>query len=134
MTFGKKIKRLREEKGYTQTELGHLLGSTLKTISNYEVKNIRPRKRETYEKLAEIFEVDINYLLTDEDNLLLMAREKFGYQGAKEATALVEETVSLFAGGDLPEEDKDKLFQTIAQAYYTAKMENKKYGHKAKKD
>lgn len=127
MTFGKKIKRLRENQGLTQTELGNLLGVTLKTISNYELKNLRPRKREIYEKLSTLFSVDINYLLTEEDSLILDAKEKFGYRGAREAKMLVSETVNLFAGGELPEEDKDKLFEAIAQAYYTAKATNKKY-------
>ena len=42
MNFGNKIKSLREEKGLTQKELADMLGTSLKTISNYEVKGTRP--------------------------------------------------------------------------------------------
>ena len=38
----------------------------------------------------------------------------------------------LFAGGDLPDEDKDALFEAIQQAYWKAKLENKKYGRRKK--
>lgn len=38
----------------------------------------------------------------------------------------------LFAGGELPEEDKDALFEAIQEAYWQSKIENKKYGNRKK--
>ena len=35
---------------------------------------------------------------------------------------------------DLPDEDKDALFEAIQQAYWKAKLENKKYGRRKKGD
>lgn len=130
MQFGEKLKKLRLEKGLSQLQLSQLLEVSLKTISKYEVENTRPRYRKTYERLGEIFQVDINYLLTDEEDFLLLAKEKYGYHGAKQAKQLVENVVGLFAGAELPEEDKDALFQVLQQAYWEAKMENKKYRSK----
>lgn len=130
MSFGKKLRQLREEKGLTQAELADVLGTSLKTISNYEVKNTRPRKMEMYEKIAVYFEVDINYLLTKENTFVLSAGEKYGYQGAKDAEELLASMTGLFAGGELPEEDKDALFEAIQAAYWEAKLENKKYAGK----
>lgn len=130
MSFGKKLKQLREAKGLTQTELSQMLGTSLKTISNYEVKGTRPRTMDMYEKIADFFEVDINYLLTEESSFLISASSKYGYQGAKEAQRLLSSMSGLFAGGELPEEDKDALFEAIQEAYWEAKLENKKYGKK----
>lgn len=127
MSFGMKLKELREEKNLTQTELAKYLGVTLKTISNYETKNVRPRTQEMYKKIADFFDVDINYLLTVEENFVLSSRDKFGNTGVKDSEKLLNTVSSLFAGGELPEEDKDKLFNAIAEAYYASKLENKKY-------
>ena len=121
MSFGAKLKQLREDRGLTQTELADKLGVTLKTISNYETKGTRPRTQDMYKKIAEFFNVDINFLLTVEDNFVLDSAKK-------DAENLVDNLSGLFAGGSLPEEDKDKLFNAIAEAYYEAKLENKKYG------
>lgn len=128
MSFGKKIKTLREEKNLTQKELAELLGTTSKTVSNYEAKDLRPRKMEMYEKLASIFDVNVNYLLTDEEYFIINSTETFGYKGAKDAQSLVESMAGLFAGGELPEEDKDVLFEAISEAYWQSKLKNKKYG------
>lgn len=128
MSFGAKLKQLREDRCLTQTELADKLGVTLKTISNYETKGTRPRTQDMYKKIAEFFNVDINFLLTVEDNFVLDSAKRFGYSGKKDAENLVDNLSGLFAGGSLPEEDKDKLFNAIAEAYYEAKLENKKYG------
>lgn len=128
MSFGKKIKALREEKGLTQSELAAALGTTLKTISNYETKSMRPRKMEMYQKIADFFDVNINHLLTEEDYFIMHSADTFGYKGMMDAKNLVASMTGLFAGGELPEEDKDALFEAIQEAYWQAKLENKKYG------
>ena len=121
MTFGKKIKQLRESRGWTQAELANMIGRTPRSICAYENENIRPRKRETYDKLSEIFDVNINYLLTDEDMFVFQANSDFGQQGMREASELVNGVLGLFAGGELTLEDKKIVLDTIEEAYYEAK-------------
>lgn len=130
MSFGSKIKKLREEKKMTQSELAKALGTTLKTVSNYETKNMRPRKMETFEKIAQYFGVNVNYLLAEEEYFVMNAHKEYGYKGAKDAEELINSFAGLFAGGVLPEEDKDALFRAIQEVYWEAKLENKKYGRK----
>ena len=132
MSFGEKIKKLRESKGLTQVELANMIGTSSKTVSNYESKDLRPRKMEVYEKMAEIFEVNVNYLLTEEEYFIMNSAENFGYKGAKDAQSLIQSMTGLFAGGELPEEDKDTLFEAIQEAYWQSKIENKKYGKRKK--
>lgn len=109
-----------------------MIGTSSKTVSNYEAKNLRPRKMEVFEKLAELLEVNVNYLLTEEEYFIMNSAENLGYKGAKDAQALVESMTGLFAGGELPEEDKDALFEAISEAYWQSKIENKKYGKRKK--
>ena len=57
-----RLKELRKEKGLTQDDLAELLEVTKSTIFNWEngVSNIKPDR---LEKLCEIFDVDVPYLL-----------------------------------------------------------------------
>ena len=133
MTFGEKIKSLRREQKMTQQALADALNVSLRTISNYETGGLRPRYKETYDKLAELFNVPKAYLLTDEDAFVLHARERYGHKGAKDAEELVEGVIGLFAGGRLDEEDKQAVFEASQEAYFRAKLENKKYAPKGGK-
>ena len=121
MGFGVKIRKLRESKGWTQQELGEMIGMSTRTICAYENENIRPRKRETYIKLSELFDVNVNYLLTDEESFIFQAHNDFGKVGMQEATELINGVIGLFAGGDLTLEDKKAVLDTIEEAYYDAK-------------
>ncbi len=127
MNFGEKLKSLREEKGLTQSELAHEIGTTLKTISNYETKGTKPRYMSRYQEIADFFDVNVNYLLTDEEAFIINARKEYGSKGAKDAEKLLNDMVSLFAGGELPQEDKDAMFHALQEVYWKVKVENKKY-------
>ncbi len=57
MTAGEIIKKLRREKGYTQTELAIMLGLKLSTMQKYESGAILNLKVETIRELCFIFDV-----------------------------------------------------------------------------
>jgi hypothetical protein len=86
-----------------------------------------PKNRDIYYKLAEVLEVDVNYLLSEGEDFITEAQNKYGYRGRRDAVRLVEEISGLFAGGSIPEEDKDAIMRAIQDAYWDAKEENKKY-------
>ena len=60
--FGKRLKKLREEKELTQGQLGKLINLSQQTIGHYEVSRAKP-DLETIQRLAEIFNVTTDYLL-----------------------------------------------------------------------
>lgn len=62
MNFAKRLKSLREEKNIKQVELAKSLKMTSATLSQYE-KGIREPNNETLIKLAEYFDVSVDYLL-----------------------------------------------------------------------
>ena len=127
MDFAQKLKDLRTEKDLTQEELAKKSGISLKTISRYELGETLPRTKKYYEKLATALDVDKDYFFSQDTNFILNIREQFGYKGAKDAEELVNGMIGLMAGGDLAEEDKTTILNAMQEAFYMAKMENKKY-------
>lgn len=69
LSFGKKLQQLRKEKKWTQDELGKLIEVHGRSIGKYEIDASFPT-RKTLKKLADIFEVSIEYFLTEEENTL----------------------------------------------------------------
>ena len=127
MKFCEKIMEARKNAGLKQDEFAKAIGVSLRTVSNYESGERYPKKRETYYKIAEVLKVDVNYLLTDDEEFLLEAEAKYGTKGARQAKALVAEVSGLFAGGELADEDLDEMMKGIQEAYWIAKEKNKKY-------
>lgn len=127
MDFAQKLKDLRTEKDLTQEELAKKSGISLKTISRYELGETLPRTKKYYEKLATALDFDKDYFFSQDTNFILNIREQFGYKGAKDAEELVNGMIGLMAGGELAEEDKTTILNAMQEAFYMAKMENKKY-------
>lgn len=75
MSFGERLKMLRQEKEVTQAEIGELLGVSPRMVSFYEDNTHIPRDAESLVKLAKYFDVSLDYLLDasnikDYNNLL----------------------------------------------------------------
>ena len=74
MNIGSYIKKLRTEHGYSQEELGSLLGVQRAAVQKWECGTVKNLKRETIKKLSEIFNVppssfiDTDY--TSYDNII----------------------------------------------------------------
>ena len=62
MLIGKRIKDMRLEKGWSQQELGDLLGVTKVSVCGYE-SGTRTPSLETFSLLADIFNTTSDYLL-----------------------------------------------------------------------
>lgn len=127
MTFGEKVKVERTKLGLNQDELAEKIGVTRRVVCSYENDKSRPRGTERYKKLAEALNVNINYLLSEDDAFIADAGDKYGNRGAKQAQELLSEVSGLFAGGNLADEDLDEMMKGIQQAYWIAKEKNKKY-------
>ncbi|MBE6086269.1 MULTISPECIES: helix-turn-helix transcriptional regulator [Selenomonas] len=133
MKFAEKLRQLRNQKGMSQEAVAKAIGVTRRTYISYELDGRYPKDRERYTKLAEVFGVDVNYLYTENEDFVSRAGRKYGDRGIKQATALVSELSGLFAGGELTEEDRDAVMQSLQEAYWLAKKENRKYGSRNSK-
>ena len=106
MKFGEKVKDLRGSKGLTRAELGKEIGVSPRTILYYEHGESYPRNREIYIKLAELFSVDVNYLLTEDEEFLAETTTKYGRRGRIQAEDILAQASALFAGGELSDEEE----------------------------
>ncbi len=127
MLFGEKVKQLRKEKGLTQTELAEAVGVTLRTVQNYEGKNLFPKNQDVVNKLCRVLDTTPDYLISDDDRFVNDAYERGGTRDRRYAEKLVTEVSAFFFGGELPEEDRDNVMKCIQEAYWRSKEKNKKY-------
>jgi len=67
MSFGERLKKLREEKQLSQKQLGKILDLDQRTISTYESDD-RFKNGDRLIKIADFFGVSIDYLLRGDYN------------------------------------------------------------------
>lgn len=65
--FSKRLKKLREERGYTQEQLANILKITRSRLSMYEQGKREP-SFELQEAIADVFNVELDYLLGRKDD------------------------------------------------------------------
>ena len=123
MTFAKKIKEKRVEKGLTQRQLAAEVGISQRTIQNYEMGSCVPNKAEIIRKLLDGLELNAEDLTQDEAGFALCLKgQKTEREPIEEEVQKTLESVSgLFAGGRLSEKDKDALIRAILEAYWQSK-------------
>lgn len=63
MDFAEKIKKMRKEKRLSQEQLGKALDIPYRVISFYECNKRFPQEKETLIKIADFFNVSIDWLL-----------------------------------------------------------------------
>ena len=130
MEFGEKVRNARTLKGISQSELAKMVGTTCRTIQNYENGGKLPKKRDTYARLAAALDVSEEVLLDDKGAFVLRAAEQFGDRAANQAWQLTNDLTGMMAGGDVAQEDMDSIMSAIQEAYWIAKINNRKYANK----
>lgn len=131
-TTGEKIRDLRLGLGMKQSELSEKTGITIRSITNYETGASKPRGLQMH-KLCEALNTTEDYLLNPEIDdpaygletaqYVDAVRAQYGKKGAMDIKQLLEANQAMFAGGDVPQEDKDLFFQAVMQAYLQCKQE-----------
>lgn len=125
MEFQDKLRQARRSAGISQGEAAKGIGVSLRTYKAYELGESRPRNRQIYQRIADLYGLNINYLLTQGEEFVFSAAELYGSGGRKEARALVEQVIGLFSGGELSEADRDEVMEAIQQAYWEARLESR---------
>ena len=62
MSFGERLRELREDRKLKQIDIANVLGISDSQVGNYESDHSFPRSAETIKKLAEFFHVSTDYL------------------------------------------------------------------------
>lgn len=62
-TMGQRIKRMREQRDWTQGQLANLVGVTVSAVSQWELDQTENVKLLPFLRLAKLFETDPHYLV-----------------------------------------------------------------------
>ncbi|MBR1433279.1 helix-turn-helix transcriptional regulator [Ruminococcus sp.] len=138
MNLAEKIRTLRVEKGLKQEELAELVGTKRWSINQYENGIQRPHKK-TLIALAAALGVDADLLGNDEaelhtdeeiiDRFGADIKEKYGEDAKKGFKKMVLNNRPMFAGGLMPEQDRDKFIEAVAVTYLKfCELSIEKYG------
>ena len=129
---GEKIRDQRRILGMTQQKLAEAAGMTNRTVSKYETDMVMPRGM-NLKKLCSVLHVSKAYLLTpniedpsyglDEAPYVEAAQEAYGKKAGDDLEELLRGVQAAFAGGKVPQADKDKFFQAVTEAYFATKEE-----------
>ncbi len=125
MNFGEKLKFIRDERGLTQIQMAKALGVSIRAYQNYESGQLYPKDTSVYQKISALFDVSVDYLISEKDMFLIDAHDKYGYRGRIQAQRILEATDALYAGGSLSEEDEEAFYQHLMQIFNRAKERNK---------
>ena len=125
MKFGEKLREQRNKRRLLQNELAAEIGVSKRTLINYEKGVSYPKNRDIYYKLADFFKVDVNYFLTEDEEFLVEAAEKYGNRGRAQAQSVLEQAAALFAGGELSEEDEIAFIHEIQGLFLDSKRRAK---------
>ncbi len=140
-SFAAKVKEERENLGWNQAALGEKIGVSVRSVSAYETGSAKPRGIMA-RRLAAVFQISLDYLLNDDIEDRAYGKDKtvyieealvrFGEKGAHELDGLLEQNLSLFAGGEISQEAKDAFFEAVMTAYITSKEEaRRRFGRKS---
>jgi transcriptional regulator with XRE-family HTH domain len=122
MKFGEKIKEQRGKAGLHQADVAKAIGVSKRTLINYEQGASYPQDRSIYFKLANFFDVDVNYFLTEDEEFLTAAAENYGKRGQEQAGAILQQAAALFAGGELSEADQIAFLRDMQSLFLESKQ------------
>lgn len=129
MSLGLRIKNLRQQKNITQTELGNYLDVQKSTISMYENNKSNP-DLETIKKIANYFNVTVDYLLgneTEKPKLSKKDEKDIAKEMGKLREKLEKEGGLMFNGEVLDDETRELLLIELERQEKIIKLTNKKY-------
>lgn len=131
-SFGERLKELRKNKGLTQEDLAKTFYLNKSSISRYE-NNTQIPENELLQKIADFFNVSLDFLLGRSNNLNAVA-PPITKKDEKDHDSFMEDARALFMNGEVAEEDKEKIFKDISDLFWESKKINKeKYGRKKEK-
>ena len=112
ISFAMRLKKLREQKKLNQTELANLLEVSNGSISKWERGDRQP-DYETLEKIADTFNVTIDYLLGRSDIKYKSDNSQINFSTPQEALSFIlkQEMVADFGGYDLENMSDDEIME-----------------------
>lgn len=124
MTVGERIKRRRDELGISQEQLAEILGYKSKTSIHKVEQGITDLPLSKVKMFAEALKTTPAYIMgwtPEEEKInLLSKRERL------QLDELMSQNAMYFNDENISEEDKEKLFASLQDAFFTVKLLNKR--------
>lgn len=139
MSLGIRLKKEREKRKWSQKEVAEKVGITNAVLSNYE-RDYRDPDTETLKKLADLYEVETDYLLGRSDfqksnaNLQSKDEKDIAKRMEKIRQDLSEDDGYMLMGEPISEEAKESIMDAMEYAIRQATRINKKYIPKKYRD
>ncbi|WP_436375483.1 helix-turn-helix domain-containing protein [Cytobacillus sp. BC1816] len=139
MSLGKRLKAERERRNWSQIFVAQKIGITNTVLSNYE-RDYRDPDTETLKKLADLYEVETDYLLGRSDfqksnaNLQNKDEKDIAKRMEKIRQDLSEDDGYMLMGEPISEEAKESIMDAMEYAIRQATRINKKYIPKKYRD
>lgn len=121
MSLGERLKKARQLKKLTQVDAARTLGIDDTTISKYENDKSEP-DLETLNKLANLYGVKVESLMSDNKNIPSFANKK----DISDLGKFLEQPEVNFDGMPLTDEDRAKLKGFMEHMFWDAKKRNKR--------
>ncbi|MBU8768277.1 helix-turn-helix domain-containing protein [Cytobacillus oceanisediminis] len=139
MSLGKRLKAERERRNWSQIFVAQKIGITNTVLSNYE-RDYRDPDTETLKKLADLYDVETDYLLgrsafqKSNANLLSKDEKDIAKRMEKIRQDLSEDDGYMLMGEPISEEAKESIMDAMEYAIRQATRINKKYIPKKYRD
>lgn len=117
MDFSERLKKLRKEKGLTQSKLADLIGISLRSYQRYEEKSGTPTKKRL-EEIARLFDVSVSYLLGETN---IRTNSKITNIMEQLSSERQDKTI-FFAETQLEEQKKENKIIQFNQSLYEIKV------------
>ena len=113
MTFGKKKKKYRQLKKLTQAQVAEAVGISKRTYIYYELGQKYPRRASTLYRLAELFGIDSNLLIVQDDERYLdLLRETYKEE---RSVWLINELRGLLQDDRLSDEERQAFYGKLKE-------------------
>lgn len=128
ISFAMRLKKLREQKKLNQTELANLLEVSNGSISKWERGDRQP-DYETLERIADIFNVTIDYLLGRSDVKYKSDDSQMSFSTPQEALSFIlkQDMIADFGGYDLENMSDDEIMEMADDIADMLKIISRKY-------
>ena len=133
-SIGEKIRDRRIDMKLTQTELAERVEVSLRTINKYEKDVVKPHAL-NLRRLCAVLGVSEAYLTNpeiddvtyglEEAPYVNEVRDTYGKKAGMDMQELLDGVQTMFAGGNIPQEDKDLFFEAVMRAYMETKQDAK---------
>jgi transcriptional regulator with XRE-family HTH domain len=110
----------------SQSQLAAAIGVSGRTVQSYEKGKSYPKQREIYSKLAALFGVRRDYLLSESEDIGVLSNgQQTGSCSGMNMQMLINELTDLFSSGEMTESEMDAFMYSVMKAYVEATEKTK---------